>query len=379
MTYQGKLLSERRSFGRLRTVIRLETLEPRSLLAGLVNVPDCLLPAAIAQGDLVPAEVANIDAQLARSLRPQFNEPATDNERLGKLPRGVDEIKCDEDSEKSDSSEFWGSAVPAEPDAAPAPNQEAPLSTAPILDPQYFVTAIATSPSADQTRPPLTFVPQSVPTAAAPLSFHYFIKSPKPNDDHLFNLSSEPLAASAVRDTFVALTLLELPKPPHKPAAHNVVGESRFSNNVDRELPIESQTTERTDLIVNNHTHLVRNATAAIAQAATIVREADTYCAAMLSRNERPDHTLEVPLSPAIVTTSTVANHSPPSSAVGSQARNHWHFGLLSFVSMVLSFRSPAALVSHVGVKQRGLTSTVRRQRYRKAAGQKVKSSSRGK
>lgn len=383
MAYLHKWMNQSHSTRRLRSIVGLEALETRSLLAGLVNLPDSLIQAPYNPSHALAAEVGQIRAEsIATQATPIHRSPiilssveadehlefadsiwsanrnwisdakshsqdaqdSTKYDGTGELDHKDDGLSNGSDIKHNDS------LTPGVP--ATTTDEDTPPTTSPPSTTPSFVSIVATSPATNQQwDPPRSAANSPWPAlplpSHAPLSFRYFNQSPQRNRVGDPSLSSEPLTSAAVQETFAAFSLSGLSELPLNAPAHEATPETASKTAFHRAVPSTAQPavqpSAHTPLA---HADIVDRAKTAIAQATEIVRAADASCAVMGSPSGRNHRIVDQSLAHSLTqnalaagsakTPSTSTPNSPHSRSNGLQ------LGFFSLVSMLLSFRTSA-------------------------------------
>ena len=370
MGFAEKSGYQRGSIRRVRTAIGVEPLERRAMLAGLINLPDGLLPTTTNPVTQVAAEMRCVDhqasageqlgihkttkAEIGGAAAEAFiwdpscdwlsdtHRPTTEEGSSEEHSAKADDADSEDSSAKSD---FIGGQNEGQPVESTAPqgatDAVAPPPIGPINQPD-FVTIMVTPIQTPEIKRPLA-APSGFTTAATPAEpFHYFSTASKLNRGHEKSLSSEPLSTAAARETFVAFSLLDVSAlrqslpvqtaartsspPPHEGPRRELM----VATSVVQEIILES-----------DHSRKVNKALTAMELALAVVRDADATCAQIQLRKERNDQS-ERSLSPAVVLAQ--ATLIPPSinaTSVIAMWNNPLQVGLLCLVSMLLTVTTP--------------------------------------
>lgn len=379
MTYQRNSIYRRAAALGARTVLGVEALESRVLLAGLVNLSDSALHSLSAQVDSAPAEVRRIDNQRVGAQRGEINEslsgdvvssvlaecvwssardwlfdssePRTEDESLDDYSCAQSTADHKKDCAKSDLVVNNGESQSPDLNVTPPVTNDG-ASPLPVSKPA-FIADVVTPSSTQENRTPLSSAtkvapPAFSPTAVAPLPFHYFTPTSQLNHGQDFNLRSQPLADAAVRETFVALSLLEASGVDQDFAKQTVI-QGATSNMITNRT--ESVVSEQTDLTASDHQAMVHRALAAIAQATEILRDADATSVAHHSQEVLHESWADPALISAIARTPSTLNRPLIKNPIVSQVyNNRVQLGLFSLVSILLSLNSPIKLVGNVHV-----------------------------
>ena len=378
------MTDQRNSIGRhgsalgARTVLGVEALESRVLLAGLVNLSDNSLLSPSAQVGSDPAEVRQIDTQLTGASRveidealsgkvdsPVFSEsvwspdrdwlsdssePRTEDETLGQNSCEQSAADHKKDCAKSDLVVNSGESHSSDSNVMPPATNDgaSPL----LVSKPTFIADVVTQSSTQENRTPLspatTIAPSTFsPSAIPPLPFHYFTPSSQLNRGQDFNLHSQPLADAAVRETFVAISLLDASGVDQGLAKQTVIQDAT-SNSISNRT--ESVVSKHSDL-TSDHPAMVHKGLAAIAQATEILRDADAIDVVHYSQEVLCDSWVDPSLISAIARTPSTLNRSLIKNPIASQVyNNRVQLGLFGLMSILLSLNSPIKLVGNAHV-----------------------------
>lgn len=387
MTNQRNTIHQHGSALGFRALLGVEVLESRVLLAGLVNLSDNLLHSPSVHVDSVPAEVRQIEIQSVETGRGEVNVASTgevdrstftesvwspnrdrpaDAREPSVVHGTVDGTSCDKDAadreEECASSDFTmnagGSSPPGTIVMAPVIKDGAHPVPVPLpVSQPSFIAVVVTPSSTQEIRPPLpsaTIIARSSlsPSTVPPLPFHYFTPSPKLDHGSEFTLHSQPLADAAVRETFVAFSLLEA-SGVHQNLAKQAAKKETISNTSARH--VETSVSKQADLTNGDHLALVDKALAAIAQATEVLQDSVAISVAHRSQVESNDSWVDPSLASALAAAPCRLNHSPiENSSVSQDFNNRVQLGLISLASILLSLKSPLTMVRNVGAARGG-------------------------
>lgn len=386
----------------MKTLLGMETLEPRTLLAGLIGIPTTTVlqlpvestPAPAAEigpmraaadeappatiGPLLEADFSAAPEAVLPGRAPEGNWPqATDNSDV-EHPKPTSGLNPSVEAEKSD---LQADSQPAEPPKreSPEPSSDtdtssnappkamAPVSTedsdlkpdsastpapptvwparadSPIAPP--LLSLLATSLPASQVEETLASASfrTSTSTSEASAAFRYF-EPLGPSYQDGDGLHSEPLADDAVRETFIAFLLLTKQDQGDSTSPHGAVipatATAKASPQAPAAHPREEHSLTETDSA--QQTELVDRALAAISNADEILREAGAVCAVAHSR--------PTVASNGVQAFAAAAKSSQPASKQASAGQActprpctpSWQVGMCSLVAMLFSFRAPA-------------------------------------
>lgn len=382
MTYQRNSIKRHGSARGARTILGVEALESRVLLAGLVNLSDNSLHSPSAQVDSVPAEIQRIETQLvgvshveineavsddvdgsmfaesvwspARDWLADSGEPTTEDESLDKHSCEESTAGHKEDCAKSDLVVNGGGSYSPDSNVTPSVNHDD--ACPPLVSEPAFIAVVVTPSSTQEIWPPRasatkiassTFSRATIPT----LPFHYFTPSSQLDHGQKFNLHSQPLADAAVRETFVAFSLLEASGVGQDLAKQTSIRETTSNTHARR---AELAAPKQTDLNGSDHQAMIHKALAAIAQATEILQDTEATSVAHHAQEVLNDSWVDPSLISAIATTPSTPNRSSIGNLIGSQVfNNRVQLGLFSLVSIVLSLNSPIKLIGNMDAARR--------------------------
>lgn len=385
----------------MKTLLRVESLEPRALLAGLCDLTVTAPPAPLESMPAAPLELMpaaevgpmrggaesspqatpwpSMDVDIAPpqgaspGSSPPVNSPSdpTDSKTDQTPPHSPLEPPSEPDlttpkseSGSTDHNSFKGSDVAGDtgssattdalsPSCAADPGfvSKSTASPAPFADlstqantpaAPSFVSLFVTASSTSQEK-------QFGPSAAVqgnstddPSAFHYFEPIGASRHDGV-NFDSEPLANTAVRQTFVAFWLMT------KKDLEDLQGQSEA---IDTAAATASATPSATNAdnhqvdkgttAVTDQTDVVYKALAAISSVDDVIRQADAACALASSRTAELTSITEAAIAQALASSATKSNQpTSPQAAASEPSSPRWQLGMCSLVSILFSFRAP--------------------------------------
>ncbi len=385
MPYQRRAYRQGDSLFRPQALLGQERLESRALLAGLINLPDCVLPqpsnidhAATAEiGQLVSDRLGANSGQIHQDSPPQSIAPELADSIWRSAHNWLKEMKttpqddtsphqtssCVEASdEKQDAgntelgSEGGHSAAPAQPVVAQTPSTEEAQPLEDRSPPAALMPIVAVPPPSI---PALASrATDSAPIAPhSALAFHYFQAAPVSMPMTEPSLNAEPLSSYITSESFVDCSLLDAHAAVERmPAIKQVRHEELTVNSlVIRTATGYAMTTEHGKLTDDAHSEITQRAESALALAREVVRDADTACAAMLLTGGRQEEAVASAAIRALGVTAAIVHE--PSATEPSTMRSlseTLRMCLFGLISVFLSCRSETVAANDTRVKRKG-------------------------
>ena len=395
----------------MKLLLGVESLEPRALLAGLCDIPTTGLqtpmvlltePAAEVGpmrggvGDSLQASLGpSIDTEVAPPQGPHpdstpiVNQPENQPDEPGDMnseqtqpptlqnpPSEMDKPGSTVESETPDlnpweESEFKSDNGNTAPAASLSPSCSANLPLAPktatIQAPfaessarsgsatsPSFVSLFATTAPASSTRQFALSPSEREQGTKDTSDFHYFepIGTDRLDGD---NLESEPLANTAVRETFVAFWLMT------KQDLEELQGPHAVTDTADATIPEASSEPvavhQQGEVADSHQMDIVHKALAAISIADDVLREAEDAGAVAVNGTVEPKSIAQTAIAQALACSAAKSNQLSSRQAGESQPANpRWQLGMCSLVSILFSFRSPTKSSDKSWKPQRGLS-----------------------
>ncbi|TWT49616.1 hypothetical protein Pla22_48130 [Rubripirellula amarantea] len=387
-----RTIHHRSTSRQVRGFVRVEQLESRSLLAGLINVGDSLLPLDTGPVVAVAAEVRHEVIQDNAANQGRDLSGVSDTDLENDICHHGDGEHDDEHSHGQDgecleaelkNDQFSGTTTePADrPDISVPPairsergsekEQQAPIE---VKESSNWLSSFATSMDSGRSR--LSFdsgQPSSASETRADRSssFRYFVASNQAVHDPFKSLDAEPLMTDAVRNTFFAHSLLErsglqLREGSAKSSTDSMNKESHVASNdarfaVSGREVASGETSDRN----NDMTMMDENDVAdqsAIAAAEEALRIADHALASSLLDPAAIDVAIaqEFVEQTGVAIAQTQGQPATIESRLAS-APQGWQVGFFSVVSLVISVRtSPLSKKSQDTTTFRSMTRYVR-------------------
>lgn len=380
----------------MKSLLGMESLEPRALLAGLCDVPTTTLQAPV---ESVPAPAAEIgpmrggvdssqEAGSTPSIDVDFTPPQVANPSSPptvSLPNDVADSQSDQtqppslldppgeadlsvpkaDSGSTDSNPFNSADLKGDTGSSSATDSSSPscatdpgpvpksaATPAPFADSSArvgssttpsFVSLFVTASNAAQAKQLGPSSTAQGSSADDPSAFHYFEPiGASRHDGH--SLDSEPLANVAVRQTFVAFWLMTKKDLDDLQGQHDAIDTTAATSHATSSEPnVDHRQMENGMTAVIDQTDVIHKALAAISSADDVLRQADAACALASVRTAEATTSLaEGAIAQALACSATKTDQPTSPQAVASQPSSpRWQLGMCSLFSILFSFRPP--------------------------------------
>lgn len=377
----------------MKTLLGVESLEPRTLLAGLCDIASSALQPPVESLPAPAAEVGSTYGDMGSSLQqttPSVDDRAPPLDTTPSAPPPVDSPSDPPKSNAAPTQPFGPLQPPSEPDLTLPKDESDPTdqnpstnsdltsetgnsTTTDALSPSSsadsgLVSKSAASPTPFADAPARagspsapSFVSLFVTASSAPLekqlgplsavhgdstedpsAFHYFEPTAASRQDGA-HLDSEPLANIAARQTFVAFWLMTKKDLEELQIQHAVIDSTVTATHAASSEPEpDHHQVEKSITAVTQQTDVVQKALAAIYSVDDVIRQADAACALATSRTAEPTAFVEAAVAQALASSATKINQpTSPQTAASQPSSPRWQLGMCSLVSILFSFRPP--------------------------------------
>jgi len=369
MFYRNNNARQRKSPTRMKTRLTVESLEPRTLLAGLINISDSIIQTPVNEINSSPAQTMQVDTVLVDTADQSVEVPpvqaplVVDNDSVWSADRDWLNGSTDGQPESPDTDlgtggltdanenkDCEGSETKIDGDAMQTPPtwMMPSYGTAPISSENRkptLITPAVHAESSDQWRHPIIGAANEQRSSIAP-AFHYFDRSYDSDAEDLPTLRTEPLMSDAVQESFIAHSILK----PSNRESHDLTNHktSRLQLTEDTDVTRVVFEDENFRFVNTNEINedIIKNAEAAIESVDQILRDANSLC-------EHPMSETAAVAIPALgVMESTAGLTTAIASSRSSQDRNawmtsHWQYALFGVLSIFVSARSSGDRKDH--------------------------------